>query len=229
VHFKTLLKQIPFFGEAARRWYWRLGEKTPDQPFPGSVEYWEQRYAQDGNSGVGSYGKFAEFKAEVLNAFVRDHKIRTVIEYGCGDGNQLQLTPYPSYTGFDVSETAIGKCREMFKGDASKTFRLVDQYSGEKADLTLSLDVIYHLVEDDVFESYMRRLFASADRYVIVYSSNTDDNRGYEGSHVRHRHVTKWIEAHMKDWRLLQHIPNKHPYKGDYREGSFADFFAYTR
>jgi len=28
---------------------------------------------------------------------------------------------------------------------------------GEKAQLTLSLDVVYHLVEDDVFYEYMHR------------------------------------------------------------------------
>ncbi len=65
--------------------------------FPGSDKYWEQRYAVGGNSGVGSYGKFANFKAEVINKFVREHKIKSVIEFGCGDGNQLKLANYPSY------------------------------------------------------------------------------------------------------------------------------------
>lgn len=44
------------------------------------------------------------------------------------------------------------------------------------ADLSLSLDVIYHLVEDEVFETYINTLFKSARRYVIIYSSNSDDN-----------------------------------------------------
>src|SRR5437899_4317923 len=58
------------------------------------------------NSGLGSYDKLAEFKAEVLNGFVKENTIKSVIEYGCGDGNQLKFAEYPSYLGFDVSVKA---------------------------------------------------------------------------------------------------------------------------
>src|SRR5215210_4430947 len=44
----------------------------------------------------------------------------------------------------------------------AKTFKLMEEYAGESAELALSLEVIYHLVEDEVFESYMRRLFGSS-------------------------------------------------------------------
>ncbi len=57
-------------------------------PFPGSQDYWVKRYAKGGNSGPGSYSELAKFKASVLNAFVREHGIQSVIEFGCGDGNQ---------------------------------------------------------------------------------------------------------------------------------------------
>ncbi|MGB6192692.1 MAG: hypothetical protein WBF42_09515, partial [Terracidiphilus sp.] len=43
-----------------------------------SAEYWEQRYKAGGNSGVGSYSRLAEFKAEFLNRFVEEHQIATV-------------------------------------------------------------------------------------------------------------------------------------------------------
>ena len=38
-------------------------------------DYWEARYAAGGNSGKGSGGVFAEFKAEIVNTFVREHDI----------------------------------------------------------------------------------------------------------------------------------------------------------
>ena len=77
--------------------------------FPGSAAYWESRYAKGGSSGVGSYGRFAEFKAEVLNRFVATHSVQSVIEFGCGDGNQLALASYPWYLGYDVSATAVAR------------------------------------------------------------------------------------------------------------------------
>jgi hypothetical protein len=103
------------------------------------------------------------------------------------------------------------------------------EYAGEKADLVLSLDVIYHLVEDEVFEQYMRTLFGASDQYVIIYSSDSDDNRGYERTYIRHRNFTKWIQERLPLWRLTEHIPNRYPYRGDYRHGSFADFFVYQK
>jgi SAM-dependent methyltransferase len=197
--------------------------------FPGSDKYWEQRYAVGGNSGVGSYGKFANFKAEVINKFVREHEIKSVIEFGCGDGNQLKLANYPSYLGFDISKTAIDLCKETFKADSSKSFKLIDKYEGERADLTLSLDVLFHLIEDETFEFYMMRLFNSSDKYVIIYSSNTDKNEECEAPHVKHRYFTKWIEEHLPNCRLIEHIPNRYLYKGNYLEGSFADFYIYQK
>ncbi len=38
--------------------------------------------ARGKNSGAGSYNELAEFKANVLNDFVRENDIQTVIEYG---------------------------------------------------------------------------------------------------------------------------------------------------
>jgi SAM-dependent methyltransferase len=195
--------------------------------FSSSEDYWEQRYASGGHSGAGSYRKFAQFKANVLNRFVSENAIRTVIEFGCGDGNQLLLAKYPKYLGVDVSPTAVELCRNLFASDDNKDFRVLSDYAHESAELALSLDVIYHLVEDEVFAEYMHTLFSSAERYVIIYASNFDDPDQKSGPHVRHRRFTRWVESHLPDWKLCQHIPNKYPYRGDYRKGSFADFYVY--
>jgi SAM-dependent methyltransferase len=94
------------------------------------------------------------------------------MEFGCGDGNQLALMRYPSYVGVDVSPSAVKLCRAQFAEDPSKKFYILDQElqaeEAPKADLTLSLDVIYHLVEDEVFERHMEALFASSRRFVGI-------------------------------------------------------------
>jgi len=217
-------------GRLVRGLYRRLSAACrPAKPFPGSRQYWEDRYSADGNSGVGSYGKFGAFKAEVINGFVVTRGVQSVIELGCGDGNQLMLARYPMYAGYDVSETAVGQCRRLFASDATKTFALMSQYRGERADLALSLDVIYHLVEDRVFDDYMRTLVGAAHRYVIIYASNSDDNREYQGPHIKHRKFSTWFQRNALDWELIEHIPNRYPYRGDYTEGSFAEFFIYGR
>lgn len=197
--------------------------------FKGSRAYWVKRYRKGGGSGVGSYNELAEFKAEVLNGFVKEHNIETVIEFGCGDGNQLRYACYPSYLGFDISPEAVSICRRIFQQDENKRFFLLEEYSGQKADLTLSLDVIYHLTEDDVFHDHMDLLFNASKRFVIIYSSNTDDNSANHSRHVKHRKFTSWVEKRRPEWRLTRHIKNRYPYDGNNRKSSWSDFFIYEK
>ena len=223
---KELIGRIPILGNLASEVYRTLATGGREQhKFPGSKAYWEQRYSEGGDSGAGSYQLFAEFKAQVLNEFIAEKRISSVIELGCGDGNQLKLAKYPNYLGFDVSPTAVAKCKDIFELDETKSFHLVSEFNGQRAELALSLDVIYHLVEDDVFESYMQTLFAAADRYVIIYSSDSNDNRGYEGTHVRHRKLTKWVGQRALEWSLTKRIPNKFPLSGRLQNGLICGFF----
>jgi SAM-dependent methyltransferase len=193
--------------------------------FTGSADFWEREYARGGTSGSGSYGDLAHGKAEFLNGFVRSNIVKSVIEFGCGDGNQLSLAEYPNYVGLDVSRSAIGRCRSRFTGDPDKSFFLydsncfVDNGGLFKADLAISLDVIYHLIEDAVFETYMTHLFDAARRYVVVYSTNgviRDD-----APHVRHRLFSPWVDSNRAAWRLEEVTAG--PGSGLGR----ADFFVY--
>jgi SAM-dependent methyltransferase len=190
-----------------------------------SEKYWVDRYAAGRNSGSGSYNHLAEFKAEILNDFVGTQQVRSVIEYGCGDGNQLKLANYPKYTGFDVSPGAIELCQQIFTADPSKEFKLAKDYAGERAELTLSLDVLYHLIEDRVYESYLSRLFDSATNYVIIYSSDKEEQQNI--AHLKHRKFTTWVEKNRQQWELIQHIPNRYPDNGNAEQTSFADFYIY--
>ncbi len=207
----------------------RIRRRILPRRFHGSQRYWEERYASGGNSGGGSYDELASFKAGVLNEFVRANGIRSVIEFGCGDGNQLALADYPSYIGFDVSETALEVCRDRFAGRSNRVFRLLEDYRGERADLVLSLDVIYHLVEDPVFVKHMELLFAASERYVAIYSSNTEENPPELEPHVRQRRFTDWIGANRPDWRLVHRIPNRFPFDPQTGRGSLADFYIFGK
>ena len=191
-----------------------------------SSGYWGDRYHAGGSSGAGSYGAHAEAKASYLNEFVSNHGVRSVIELGCGDGNQLRHTDYPIYLGFDVSETAIARCKELFASDGTKDFLLLDEYEGQTADLVMSLDVVYHLIEDQVFEDHMRLLFSAARRFVVIYSSN--ETRLGVATHVVHREFTRWAEQNAPKWTLTAKSPEP---KGSRRGPSgepIAGFYVYS-
>jgi hypothetical protein len=222
---KRYLRSVPVLGDvlvAAK------GAFSKRLEFRSSEQYWEDRYALGGNSGAGSYNRLASFKAEIINQFVRDHHVASVIEFGVGDGAQLALAEYPSFMGIDVSKTVVEHCRAKFSSDPTKRFYVLGEHSAANAELALSLDVIYHLVEDAVFERYMHTLFAAATRYVIIYASDKDES--WSSKHVRHRNFTRWISEHIVGWTLSEKIANRYPFDpADQDNTSFADFFVYDR
>ena len=203
----------------------------PDEPEPTlpSAELWDAVYAGGGTSGTGSSGRLADFKAEVVNRLLVEHSIESVIELGCGDGHQVSLIQYPRYLGLDTSPTAIGMCRERFGEDPTRVFRAYETGDeiADRAELTISLDVIYHLLEDDVFERYMADLFAVATRLVVVYSSDTEDET--EWPEVRHHRFTTWVAEHAPDWTLRERIPNRFPFVPGDVDSSWSDFYVFER
>ena len=195
--------------------------------FTGSAQYWEQSYARGATSGCGSYGRLGAGKSRFLNNLVLERGVRSVIEFGCGDGNQLAMAEYPSYVGLDVSRTAIALCQRRFADDPTKSFFLyggscfTDRAGIFSADLALSLDVVYHLTEDTAFESYLRHLFAAGRRLVVIYSTNMEIC--HTAPHVRHRRFTSWVEANCPEWTLAEVT------RGPSAEFARADFFVYRR
>lgn len=141
----------------------------------GDRAYWQQRYDSGGNSGAGSYGLLAEFKARAINSFIKENRITTVTEFGCGDGHQLGLLQCESYLGLDIAPAAVERCRALYKGDTQKRFELYDSKTFDprqaEANLVLCLDVLYHITSDQEFETTLAHIFGSARKYVILYTN----------------------------------------------------------
>lgn len=224
---KEILKNIPIIGPLLKG---IKGLFIRPEEFIDSPSYWENRYKEGGNSGAGSYNRLAEFKAEIINPFVQSKQIHSVIEFGCGDGNQLKYFEFEEYLGVDISSTIIKQCKALYQNDATKSFKTVADYANEKADLAMSLDVIYHLVEFNIYEQYMRQLFDASNKYVIVYSSNEDDHvNNNKYPHVHHRKFTNWVSENAPQFKLIEHIPNKFPYAGNNEDSSYADFYIFEK
>lgn len=154
------------------------------------MAYWEARYASAGTSGSGSAGEAARSKAAYVNDLIRREQVRSVVDWGCGDGRQLDWLDLPAaYLGVDIAPAAITRCIERHPDRAF----LVWPEGIEvlvRAELALSLDVIFHLVDDGDFESYWDRLFASATRLVLVHATDHDACGARHVRHRRHAHLT---------------------------------------
>lgn len=197
-----------------------------------SGDYWQGRYTSGGNSGAGSYDQLATYKAEFINDRTERFNLRAITELGCGDGNQLGMFTVGKYTGLDVAKAAVERCKMLYRGVQGRRFALYRPGKTDptryKADAALSLDVLYHLIEDAVYEQHLSDLFAIGQRYVIIYAWNTNADDLTLPTHVLPRKFTDYISEHFPDWELAEHEKNPFPaWKYGQEKGSNAEFFVY--
>ena len=171
--------------------------------FTNSTDYWQKRYFFGGNSGKGSYGDEAIFKAEKLNFLITQFNFDGVIELGCGDGNNASFYKPEQYFGFDISLDAIQICKQKFSDKNNFQFFEIDEkYSNKireiknthnlKNELAISFDVIFHLVEDEVYLDYLDKLEDASNKNLLIYS--TDYDKFEKSAHVRHRLYSEELE-----------------------------------
>ena len=171
-----------------------------------SKEYWENRYQGGGNSGIGSYGVSATIKADYINSVISKYNIKTINDLGHGDGNQINLLEgFTSYTGYDVSSTIRDKCILQFQDDRRYTF-INDVSQFKQANLAMSLDVLYHITEQEVFVDYIDKLF-SIGEYILIYAEDRD-HRG--NSHVVCRKFTNYISEVYNNFTLIDTVDGSH-------------------
>ena len=168
--------------------------------FDNSTQYWVDRYKWGGNSGKGSRGEVAHAKANFINSFCSEKKITAVVEHGSGDGLCASLINVEKYIGLDISDMAIDAAKRRCADTSRYTFlnilripkkdiqNFVDAKIGNLPRVSISMDVIFHLIEDEVFFEYLEKLQSTTEKYIIVYSSDIDL---YGAAHVKHRHYSK--------------------------------------
>lgn len=180
--------------------------------------FWDQRYRRGRSSGAGSEGQAAVRKARVINDLIRAESIESVVDWGVGDGTVLSmLTPEVQYTGVDISEFVVARLKRTWQHDARRSFRLLNEVGVVQADLALSLDVIFHCIDDFDYDMHLRRVFSSAQRFVLIHS--TDHDGGRTAKHVRWRHFTPDVERIAPGWEL----------KSEPDDRQVTDFYLYRR
>lgn len=178
--------------------------------FKGSTQYWVDRYANGGNSGAGSNGRLQDYKAKFINEFIQHQGITSVLDMGVGDGSFAKMVMVDKYHGYDISNDVIRKCNDMSTMGIINN-RYTFGVSPIFANLVLSLDVIYHLTEDEVYYDYLQDLFQYSTKYVIIYGYEHNDGKTW--AHVKPRFFTLDIQKAFPEWELVaMHHP---PYTWD--------------
>ena len=167
--------------------------------------YWERRYQSGRGSGRGSRGRNANVKAAQINKLIAAHEVRSVVDWGCGDGRVALRLQVPRYLGLDVSPTALSLALRTCGKRPGWEWRLFDSRTGPQLpiagfDMALSLDVIFHLTDDDLYRRHVEWLFASAP--LVCISASNRNELGH--IHVRHR---AWAKDIPTGWDVLHKPP----------------------
>lgn len=183
-----------------------MTDNQQKQPSFSTIEYWENRYYQGNSSGEGSYGDKALYKADIINKIIKENSINSLIEFGCGDGNNLGLYEISKYIGFDVSKTAIELCINQYKNDQNKSFLYYHPFlfksGGLKSELTISIEVLFHLVEEKLYKKYLNDLFESSSKYVVIFASNIEKI----DSEAKHMVYRKFTDDISEKFELIETI-----------------------
>lgn len=141
---------------------------------------------------------------------------------GCGDGQQLRLSEYPRYIGLDVAPNALEDALRTCAGKGQYSFFLYrptafrDASGLMTSDLGISLDVIYHLTEEVVFESYMNTLFSMSDQSAtscaVRATGRTSLTTSTSYKHIRQWPVQNRVEYNQPEWKFACRVPNRYPF-----------------
>lgn len=162
--------------------------------------YWERRYRGGSDSGEGSRGEYLDRKATYINELICREHVSSIVDWGCGDGAVTGLLDVDTYIGVDVSATAISRCAILFPDRSFIRTDPQSQHIDARAELAMSLDVMFHLPDDADYHAHLDRLFASAARLVLIYSTNYEDAPA--GHHMRRRCFTPEISSRFPGWCL---------------------------
>ena len=148
-------------------------------------EYWENRYKNNGNSGEGSHRKdLYTFKLNYIQNLVNSKQIDSVLDYGCGDGNQTKEFVVNYYLGMDISEYIIQQNKIKYNKNYITLGEFDFKKNQDSFDLVLCLDVLFHLVDEKEYLETVKNLFQLSKKYVLIYSQDKNYN---QAPHVLYR------------------------------------------
>lgn len=162
-----------------------------DVPIYRESDYWERRYQAGGNSGAGSRGDEAEWKIARIARLVAEHGVRSILDLGSGDGwvaRRLmeRLPPDVSYRGLDIAPSAVDQARALALPNMRFDVADFTAGPGERADLVLCMDVLFHLSTPEKHQSAIDAICRSLGKVAVVAAWNEGIVEEYAGKFADH-------------------------------------------
>lgn len=119
-----------------------------------------------GGSGGGSdYSLLGDFFAW-LNAFIKEKKIKSVLDYGCGLNPIGQVLSVENYTGVDIVDSVVKHCNQNYP---NLNIKVNEGHPVDDADMLIVKDVLMHW-EVEYINSFLKYSITKY-KYVLIVNS----------------------------------------------------------
>jgi 2-polyprenyl-3-methyl-5-hydroxy-6-metoxy-1,4-benzoquinol methylase len=189
-----------------------------------SDEYWKLRHKSllqnpknVGNKGLtvkqneDLIGSKAAFVAHLIGKHLKDNI--SILDAGCGAGefSKYFFCNKYQYSGFDVSPDAIQQASNVSKGNFFVS-SITDLKLKQKFDLVMCLDVLFHIVDDYMWnkavENLAQRVKLNGCLFIIEYFPGTPST----ALHTKWRKTSDY-EKKLSDFKLVENITFQYPHE----------------
>lgn len=184
--------------------------------------YWERRHRHAGESlegvglqGLGPTGNAEDYEEKwrqirhILKDLAAD-KSASLLDAGCGIGWFSSRAADMGFNveGVDFSAEAIRTARQNV-GPAVQwhVSELADFQSGRSYEIVMCIDVLFHIVDDRVWDESVRNLGALASDYLLIQEELTDQRKplaDFSRTHLRRRVKQDYLDA-LQGFELAAH------------------------
>lgn len=200
----------------AIRWALR-GRKYNTETGYREDKYWEDRHKKfEGDfRAVASYSEEAADRyprqREQLWGILKQHGVeiegRNAVEFGCGNGfwgGAILESGAASYTGIDISETAVEYCRKTHPNGKFLKHHLGDSPVSldRKYDLVCSIDVTQHVVEKPKLMQFLNDMRDCAEAGSLIFCTSylvEQDKSGVRQETANVNFVVGWSLEDLKE------------------------------
>lgn len=176
-----------------------------------SIDFWDNRYAIGGTSGVGSTGNLLNFKINFINDFIKNNDIKTVLDFGHGDCSLAKEIIVDTYLGIDGAKSinrdidgfqSVNKYLTCSRFDVLSTD--IEKYiKNVNIDMTMCIDVLYHILDDEIeyLEKTLHNLYCSSSKYIMIYAQDSELEGAYK--HYSDPSVNRSTHMYNCPWKQL--------------------------
>ena len=185
------------------------------------INFWDSRHKsvnewQAGGDRALSVARNRAFYAHRLGLLVGildsyfNRDILRILDAGCGKGwlsEQLTSQGHDVH-GIDSSETAIKICKDHRQGEFTVS-RLGNFTSAELFDAVISMDVLFHILDDQEWEKSLLNLASllTADGILII-ADDPREQRYNLGDYIVHRSMSEYLSSlEPHGFNLVETLP----------------------